>query len=92
MIDSSPNLDCLVVPICGGELICGISIAAKSITPNIKIIGVESELYPSMSRSLVGLSPQSGGDTLAEGIAVKNPGILTRPIEAELVDDIILVN
>ena len=74
MMDSNPDLDYLIVPIGGGGLISGISIAAKSITPNIKIIGVESELYPSMSRSLAGLSPQSGGDTLAEGIAVKNPG------------------
>ena len=92
MMDSVPELDYIVVPIGGGGLISGISIAAKSLNPDIKIIGVESELYPSMSRSLAGLSPQSGGDTLAEGIAVKTPGILTRPIINELVDDIILVN
>ena len=92
MMDSIPDLDILIVPIGGGGLISGISIAAKSLNPNIKIIGVESELYPSMSRSLAGLSPQSGGDTLAEGIAVKTPGVLTRPVVAELVDEIILVN
>ena len=92
MMESNPNLDYLIVPIGGGGLISGISIAAKSLNPDIKIIGVESALYPSMSRSLAGLSPQSGGDTLAEGIAVKSPGVLSRPIVAELVDDIILVN
>ena len=92
MMESNPDLDYLIVPIGGGGLISGISIAAKSLNPDIKIIGVESALYPSMSRSLAGLSPQSGGDTLAEGIAVKSPGVLSRPIVAELVDDIILVN
>ena len=91
-MESNPDLDYLIVPIGGGGLISGIRIAAKSLNPDIKIIGVESALYPSMSRSLAGLSPQSGGDTLAEGIAVKTPGVLSRPIVAELVDDIILVN
>ena len=91
MMESNPDLDYLIVPIGGGGLISGISIAAKSLNPDIKIIGVESALYPSMSRSLAGLSPQSGGDTLAEGIAVKTPGVLSRPFVAELFDDIILV-
>ena len=92
IMDEVPNLDYLVIPIGGGGLISGISIAAKSVNPDIKIIGVESELYPSMSRSLAGLNLQSGGDTLAEGIAVKTPGELTKPIVKELVDKIILVN
>ena len=92
IIESVPDLDYLVVPIGGGGLISGISIAAKSINPELKIIGVESELYPSMSRSIAGLSPQSGGDTLAEGIAVKTVGALTKPIVENLVDEIILVN
>ena len=92
ILDSVPNLDYLIVPIGGGGLISGISIAAKSINPELKIIGVESELYPSMSRSLAGLSPQAGGDTIAEGIAVKRVGALTKPIVENLVDEIILVN
>ncbi len=92
ILDAIPKLDYLIVPIGGGGLISGISIAVKSINPGIKIIGVESELYPSMSRSLAGLPPKSGGDTLAEGIAVKNAGSLTKPIVEDLVDEIILVN
>ena len=92
ILDSVPNLDYLIVPIGGGGLISGISIAAKSINPELKIIGVESELYPSMSRSLAGLSPQAGGDTIAEGIAVKRVGALTKPIVENLVDEIILVD
>ena len=92
ILEAAPNLDCLIVPIGGGGLISGIAIAAKSLNPEIKIYGVESELYPSMSRALAGLSSQSGGDTLAEGIAVKTPGLLTQPIVNELVEDIILVN
>ena len=50
MMESNPDLDYLIVPIGGGGLISGIRIAAKSFNPDIKIIGVESALYPSMSR------------------------------------------
>ena len=92
IMDTVPDLDYLIIPIGGGGLISGISIAAKSINSKLKIIGVESELYPSMSRSLAGLPPRSGGDTLAEGIAVKTAGTITKSIVENLVDDIILVN
>ena len=91
-MDLCPDLDYLKVPLGGDGLISGISIAAKSLNISIKIMGVENELYPAMSRSQAVLSPESDGDTLAEGIAVKTPGDPSRPVVAELVDDIILVN
>lgn len=92
MLDECPDLDCLVVPIGGGGLISGNAIAAKAINPNVDIVGVEAELYPSVWNALQKQDWPIGGSTLAEGIAVKNVGKLTLPIIRELVSDIILVN
>ncbi len=92
MLEDKPDLDAIIVPIGGGGVISGISIAAKSLRPEIEMFGVEAELFPSMFQAVHGLSPTSGGQTLADGIAVKNPGALTRPIIEELVEDIVLVD
>ncbi len=91
-LDVFPNLDTLVVPIGGGGLISGIAVAAKSIKPDIKIIGVQTELYPSMKNALAGKPTIPGGDSVAEGIAVKDPGKLTREIIRQFVDDIYIVS
>ena len=91
MLADVPNLDMLVIPIGGGGLISGISTAAKAINPAIEIIGVEAELYPSMKNVVEGSLGRIGGDTLAEGIAVKVPGELTRRIIAANVNRIDLV-
>ena len=91
MLGAAPALDTLVVPIGGGGLISGIAIAARSIKPDLRIIGVEAELYPSMYNVIKGEHLPMRGDTLAEGIAVKEPGLITRQIIRELVDDIVLV-
>jgi threonine dehydratase len=91
MLKAAPELDTLVVPIGGGGLISGIAIAARSINPELRIIGVQAELYPSMYNVIKGKHLPMRGDTLAEGIAVKEPGLITREIIRELVDDIMLV-
>ena len=91
MMAAVPDLDTLVVPIGGGGLISGISTAAKSLRPDIQVVGVEAELYPSMKNVVEGGNGPIGGDTLAEGIAVKEPGELTRRIIADKVDRITLV-
>jgi threonine dehydratase len=91
MLEDAPDLDTLVVPIGGGGLISGIATAAKALKPAIKVIGVEAELYPSMKNVVDSEYGVIGGDTLAEGIAVKEPGQLTRAIIADLVDRIDLV-
>src|SRR6201997_85964 len=92
MLQAAPELDTLVVPIGGGGLIRGIAIAARSIKPDLRIIGVEAQLYPSMYNVIKGKHLPMRGDTLAEGIAVKEPGLITRDIIRELIDDIVLVS
>lgn len=92
LLADQPELDTLVVPIGGGGLISGIAIAAKALKPEIGIVGVEAGRYPSYERALRGLAPLSGGRTLAEGIAVKTIGKITRPIIERLVDEILLVS
>jgi threonine dehydratase len=91
MIDAIPDLDCLLVPIGGGGLIAGCAIAAKAVKPDIEIIGVQAALFPSMRQAIAGETISASGDTIADGIAVKQPGKLNRRIIAEQVDDIVLV-
>jgi threonine dehydratase len=91
MMEDAPDLDMLVIPIGGGGLISGVATAAKALKPGIQVIGVEAELYPSMKNVVENGHGAIGGDTLAEGIAVKEPGQLTRAIIADLVDRIDLV-
>jgi threonine dehydratase len=91
MLEAAPGLDLLVVPIGGGGLIGGMATAAKGIKPELEVIGVEAALYPSTYQRLRKLPVTAGGPTLAEGIAVKEPGSLTFPIIEQLVDDVLLV-
>jgi threonine dehydratase len=91
MLKAVPALDTLVVPIGGGGLISGIAVAARSLKPDIRIIGVEAGLFPSMYNAIKGERLPMRGDTLAEGIAVKSPGKITTEIIRHLVDDILLV-
>lgn len=92
MLEEDDSLEVLVVPIGGGGLIGGIATIARDMRPNIKIYGVQTELYPAMKLAVDNRDIICGGETLAEGIAVKKPGGVTRPVVADLVDDILLVN
>jgi threonine dehydratase len=92
MLQAAPSLETLVVPIGGGGLISGMAIAARSLKPGLRIIGVEARLYPSMYNVIKGKHLPMRGDTLAEGIAVKEPGRITTDIVRHLVDDVLLVS
>jgi threonine dehydratase len=92
MLAVMPDLDDFLVPIGGGGLISGMGTVARALKPGLRVIGVEAGLYPSMYNLVKHASLPIGGDTLAEGIAVKEPGTLTRSIIANVVDDIMLVS
>ena len=92
MLEDAPDLDTIIVPIGGGGLMSGVSIAARAVKPDIELIGVEAELYPSMKCAIQHCNMPLGGDTLAEGIAVKQPGELTSRILAEYANDVVLVS
>ena len=92
MLRANPDLDDLVIPIGGGGLISGMGTVARALKPSTRVIGVEAALYPSMYNLIKHANLPIGGDTLAEGIAVKEPGAITRAIIALVVDDIMLVS
>jgi threonine dehydratase len=92
MLEDAPELETLVVPIGGGGLISGMATVAKTLNPKIEVIGVQAQLYPSMYDKIKGAHLPCGGDTLAEGIAVKEPGEFTSRIIERLIDDIVLVS
>jgi threonine dehydratase len=93
MLEDVPQLDTLVVPVGGGGLISGIAVAAKALKPEIRIFGAQTELYPVMAETMHGLPPtrMPPAQTIADGIAVKQPGELTAAIARALVTDILLV-
>ncbi len=92
MLEQVPELDMLVIPIGGGGLAAGMGTAARAIKPDIGLIGVEAQLFPSMYNRLKHTDLPCGGDTLAEGIAVKEPGPFTSQVLEGLLDDILLVS
>lgn len=91
MLADVPELDTLVIPIGGGGLFTGMGTAARGINPAMRLVGVQAELYPSMYAAIHNVDMVSDGDTLAEGIAVREPGEYTRRMVAKLADDILLV-
>ena len=91
MIEDGPDFDAMIVPIGGGGLIAGMALAIKDLSPKTELIGVQAALFPSMANAIDGGKRDTGGSTLAEGIAVKEAGALTRQIVRENVDDIVLV-
>jgi threonine dehydratase len=91
MLSDAPDLEVLVVPIGGGGLISGVATAAKTLKPEVEVVGVQAAACPSMYRKRAGLPEAPLRATIAEGIAVKTPGELTLPIVRALVGDILLV-
>jgi len=91
MLEAVADLDVLVVPIGGGGLISGIATAAKALRPEVHVLGVESKTWSAMYQRLNGLPVQVGGDTIAEGMAVRDVGNLPLAICRRLVDEVLLV-
>jgi threonine dehydratase len=91
MLTAQPGLEALIVPVGGGGLIAGMAVAAKHVNPGVDIVGVEVQRFPAVYYALEGGDPVFGASTIAEGIAVKEPGTLTLEIIRKLVSDIVLV-
>ncbi len=91
MLAQQPDIDCMCVAIGGGGLISGVATVARALKPSIEIVGVQTDQFPSMYSAFKGVQMPSANATLAEGIAVKQPGDITVEIVKRLVDDIVLV-
>ncbi len=91
MLEQAPGLEALVVPIGGGGLIGGTATAARAAAPGMRVFGVESKTYCAMYQRLKGLPLEVGGDTIAEGLAVRDVGELTLEIARRLVEEVLLV-
>ena len=94
ILEQLPDVDEIYVPIGGGGLAAGIITAVKEKKPNVKIIGVESSVFPAMKSSIESgkLQTIQGGTTIADGISVKTPGKLTFDIIKDGIDEIVTVN
>ena len=96
MLRLRPDLDTLVIAVGGGGLISGIATAARTLLrgrqPPLEIIGVQTTRFPAMFNLFKGTQHPQGANTLAEGLAVGQPGLITRRIVAERVDDMVLVD
>jgi threonine dehydratase len=91
MLEDVPELEVLPVPIGGGGLIAGVSAAAKAIKPEIRIFGVEPAMYPSFTARMRGVNAPCAGQTIAEGIAVREVGKLTYQNARPLIEDVLLL-
>jgi len=92
LLAAAPDIDTLVIPVGGGGLIAGMAVAAAEMRPDIRIYGVETQYYPSMRNALRGEQLPCSGQTIAEGIAVKQPGAITSEIIRRHVCDMLLVS
>jgi threonine dehydratase len=92
MLRAQPNLDVMVIAVGGGGLISGISTAVRHLKPEMQIIGVQASRFPAMVNAVQGSTHPQGASTIAEGIAVGQPGLITREIVRQLVDDLVLVD
>jgi threonine dehydratase len=94
LVEQVPDLDTVVVPVGGGGLIAGIGTAIKGLAPAVRVYGVESRTFPGMKRAIEQSSPPSilGGKSIADGIAVRRVGKLTRGIVEACVDGVVLVD
>ena len=92
MLADFPEIDLLCLPIGGGGLIAGMAVAAKGLKPSIEVVGVQTRAYPAMYALFKGTSMPTASSTLAEGMAVRDVGLLTREIIRQQVDDIVLID
>ena len=91
MLAVEPGLDTLVIPVGGGGLIAGMSVAARGLKPGIEVVGVQSARFPAVHAAFAGVQPEFGASSIADGIAVREPGSVVLDHLRELIDDVLLV-
>ena len=91
MLEQAPDLEALIVPVGGGGLLAGMASAAKTLKPEIALAGVESKLWCAMHQRLAGTPVAVGGDTIAEGMAVRDVGDLPFSVLKSFAIDVLLV-
>jgi threonine dehydratase len=89
-MEDAPDLEALIIPIGGGGMIAGSAIAAKGLKPSVRVFGVEAAMYPSFTARRRGEAPKCGGQTIAEGIAIKAVGEIPFALADPLVEDVIV--
>jgi threonine dehydratase len=92
MLQDVPDLDTLVAPVGGGGMIAGCAVAARGLKPDLKVIGVETAGYSAMRQQLAGEPVTAGGDTIAEGIAVRDIGELPLKLGRALLEKVVSVD
>jgi threonine dehydratase len=92
MLRAQPQLDTLVIAVGGGGLISGVATAVRALKPGVQIVGVQTARFPAMVNTIKGTNHPQGASTIAEGIAVGQPGRITRELIRQQVDDLVLVD
>jgi threonine dehydratase len=95
LMEQAPDLRTVLVPIGGGGLISGVAVALRAVAPDVRIIGVQAAGAASIAHSRAtgdGPATLASVDTIADGIAVKRPGVLTLPHIEALVDEVVIVD
>jgi threonine dehydratase len=94
IVEDVPDLDAVIVPVGGGGLLAGVAIAVKEMHPGVRLIGVEPEGAPSLTRALTAghVEPLSSVQSIADGLSAPFAGQLTLEIAQRYVDDVVLVS
>ncbi len=91
LLEDVPDLEMLAIPVGGGGLVAGCAVVAAALKPGMQVIGVEVAAYPALAQRLAGQPVSVGGQTIAEGIAVRDIGVAPLAVIRAYVTDVLVV-
>jgi threonine dehydratase len=93
IVDAVPDAEVIVTPVGGGGLLAGLAVAVRAVAPSVELIGAQTELFPALHDAFHGIErePPTSAISIADGIAVTDPGEITVGIIRALVDDVVTV-